>query len=497
MLLSALLLTGITTAADSTLLRVLTINDFHGRLDPQTYTWSEGRPVGGAPALKSAMDSAEARCRCPVLRLDAGDEMQGTLLSNLSFGRSTVLAFNRMGIRAAAVGNHDFDWSVDTLRARMREAKYAWLVANLVDSVSGRRPDWAKPWEMVEAGGMRIAIVGFITRETKGIVRAGNLKGLTIRAGATAISDVLAAVREQRPDLTILVSHAGASCDSLGCNGEIVELARELDTTQVQLIVSGHTHTRVNTVVNGIPIVQARSYSTALGVADLIRRDDGTRMWRTDVETVWADRVTPDAGMAKVLEPFRAQADSIGARRVAVLRDSLNLVQERELPLGNLLADAWRRMARADVGLTNNGGIRASLPSGPVSFGQLYEVVPFQNELVRVRIPGSVLREVIEDHLNRIHASIHVSGIVVRWNPQRPRGSRIVSLTLANGRPVRDATIYTLGTLDFLSTGLKLLAAQPQSGTGLMDVDALAKYLARSPQPVAAPRTLRFLVVSQ
>jgi 2',3'-cyclic-nucleotide 2'-phosphodiesterase (5'-nucleotidase family) len=497
MLPAVLLAVATAVRADSTLLRVLTINDFHGRLDPQVYAWSEGRPVGGAPALKSAMDSAEARCRCPTLRLDAGDEMQGTLLSNLSFGRSTVLTFNRMGIRAAAVGNHDFDWSVDTLRVRMHDAGYAWLVANVVDSVTGRRPDWAQAWRMLDAGGLRIAVIGFITRETKSIVRAGNLRGLTFRAGAASIADVLAEIQGQQPDLTILVAHAGAFCDSLACRGEIIDLARELDSTQVQLIVSGHTHSRVNTVVNGIPIVQARSYSTALGIADLIRRPDGSRVWRTSVETVWADRVTPDAGMAKVLEPFRARADSFAARRIAVLRDSLDQFQEREYPLGNLLADAWRRMAHADVGLTNNGGIRASLPPGPVSFGKLYEVVPFQNEVMKVRLPGSVLREVIEYHLNGIHASIHVSGIVVRWNPKRPRGSRIVSLTLANGRPVRDATIYTLGTLDFLATGVPPLAQLPTTGSGLMDVDALAKYLAGLPQPVAAPRTLRFVVVSQ
>ena len=423
--------------------------------------------------------------------------MQGTLLSNLSHGRSTVLAFNRMGIRAAAVGNHDFDWSVDTLRARMREASYAWLVANVFDSATGKRPTWAEPWRMVDAGGLHVAVVGFITQETKSIVRAGNLTGLDIRGGAAAIADVLAETRAQRPDLTILVAHAGAFCDSLACRGEIVDLAGELDSTQVQLIVSGHTHSLVNTVVHGIPIIQARSYSTALGIADLIRRSDGSRVWRTAVETVWADRVTPDAGMAKVLEPFRAGADSLGRRKIAVLRDSLNLAQERELALGNLLADAWRRMARADVGLTNNGGIRSSLPAGPITFGQLYDVVPFQNELVKVRISGSVLRAVIEYHLNAVHPSIHVSGLSVRWDPSRPRGSRIVRLTLANGKPVRDSATYTLGTLDFLATGLPLLAVLPRTDTGLVDVDALARYLARQPQPVAAPRTSRFIALDR
>src|ERR1041384_7830726 len=111
--------------------------------------------------------------------------------------------------------------------------------------------------------------------------------------GAAAIRDALDAAHAERPDLTVLVAHEGAFCDSLPCRGEIVDLARELDSTRVQLIVSGHTHTLVNTVVNGIPIVQARSYGTAYGIADLVRGDDGSRSWRVRVETVWADRGTP------------------------------------------------------------------------------------------------------------------------------------------------------------------------------------------------------------
>ena len=496
MLLSALLLAALSGRADSTLLRILSINDFHGRLDPAIHAWSRGRPIGGAPALKSAMDSAEAECRCPTLRLDGGDQMQGTLLSNLSYGRSTVQAFNRFGIRAAAVGNHDFDWTIDTLRARMREANYAWLVANIFDSTTGKRPAWAEPWRMLEAGGRRVAVIGFITRETKGIVRAGNLKNLEIREGAAPLADVFREIQSQRPDLTIIVAHAGAFCDSLACRGEIVDLARELDSTRVQLIVSGHTHSAVNTVVNGIPIVQARSYSTALGVADLVQRDDGSRVWRVRVDTLWADRVTPDAGMARILEPYRARAESLGRRRIAVLRDSMPTGQNQEVAVGNLLADAWRRMAQAELGLTNNGGIRASLAAGPVTFSQLYDVVPFQNQLVKVTIPGSVLRSVLEAGLTPTHSNMHVSGLVVRYDPARPRGSRIIRLTLSNGQVVRDARNYTLGTLDFVATADPQLARLKRADMGITDVDALAKYLARQHQPVAAPRIGRFLQVT-
>jgi 2',3'-cyclic-nucleotide 2'-phosphodiesterase (5'-nucleotidase family) len=102
--------------------RVLATHDFHGALRPTTYIWSEGRPVGGAVAMKAVMNRLEADCVCPTVRLDGGDQMQGTLESNLTMGASAVAVLNAIGLDAAAVGNHELDWGVDTLRARQREA---------------------------------------------------------------------------------------------------------------------------------------------------------------------------------------------------------------------------------------------------------------------------------------------------------------------------------------------------------------------------------------
>src|SRR5207302_1564534 len=87
---------------DSTLLRVLAINDFHGALEPQVWPWSAGRPVGGAAALKPWLDSLARGCFCTTIRLDAGDEMQGTPVSNFNFGRPAIAALNAFGIDAAA-----------------------------------------------------------------------------------------------------------------------------------------------------------------------------------------------------------------------------------------------------------------------------------------------------------------------------------------------------------------------------------------------------------
>src|SRR5256886_8930929 len=145
---------------DSTVLRVLAINDFHGALEPQVWPWSDGRPVGGAAALKPWLDSLARVCFCTSVRLDAGDEMQVTPVSNFNFGRPVIAAMNALGIDAAAIGNHEFDWTVDTLRARMAEARYHVLAANIADTAGTARPDWTEPFTVIQRGGVRVAVIG-------------------------------------------------------------------------------------------------------------------------------------------------------------------------------------------------------------------------------------------------------------------------------------------------------------------------------------------------
>ena len=498
MLLSALLMAGLSAGADSTLLRILAINDFHGALEPRVYGWSGGRPIGGAAALKATLDSAAARCRCATLRLDGGDEMQGTLASNLVYGRSTIEALNAVGLDAAVLGNHDFDWGVDTLRARLRQARYPWLAANVFDSLSGRRPAWAVPYRILERGGLRVAVVGYLTPQTKTIVKAANVAGLSFRSGAAAIGDALDSARAQHADLTIIVAHEGAYCDSLPCRGEIIELARELDSTRVQFIVSGHTHSLVNTVVNGIPIVQARANGTAYGVADLIRRSDGSLAWRVSVETVYADRVTPDVATAMLVAKYRPEVERLSRQVIAVLADSLR--QGRgEFALGNLIADAERAAGPGiDFALMNNGGIRRDLYPGPLSYNDLFELQPFGNRIVAVRVTGAQLKAVLEHALAGTAPDAHISGLVVRYDPRQPPGDRVLEMQRPNGALVRAEGSYLLAVPDFLQTGgsgyamLRPLEARP---TGQTDLEALVAYLKRQPSPVQPPGINRWLLV--
>jgi 2',3'-cyclic-nucleotide 2'-phosphodiesterase/3'-nucleotidase/5'-nucleotidase len=473
---------------DSTLLRVLAINDFHGALEPQVWPWSGGRPVGGAAALKPWLDSLARVCFCTSIRLDGGDEMQGTPVSNFNYGRPAIAALNALGIDAATIGNHEFDWTVDTLRARMAEAHYRFVAANITDSAGTARPDWAEPFTVVERGGVRVAVIGLALPATPETTSPRNVRGLAFGDGAAAVRRVLPRARAAG-DYVIVLAHVGAFCDSGGaCHGEIIDLAHALDSGSVDLIVSGHTHSLVNTVVNGIPIVQARSSGAGIAVVDFVQAG-GKREVRARVETPFADRVRPDPALADALRLSRQSVAAITDRPVARFATELRRTGD-QYGLGRLIADAQRNVAKTDVALVNNGGIRADVAAGVATYGDLFRVEPFQNRLVRLAVSGDVLKEALEHAVAGDGPDAHVAGIEVWYDPHKPAGRRIKKLRLANGKGVDGGQTYTLAVSDFLATGgggYTMLRSAVRGDVGITELDALIQYLAVLRQLVAAP----------
>ncbi|HEY0809819.1 MAG TPA: 5'-nucleotidase C-terminal domain-containing protein, partial [Longimicrobiales bacterium] len=141
-------------------LRVVHTNDFHGRLLPETYSWTEGRPIGGAAALDAYFKEETRAFDGPTIILDGGDVMQGTPISNLTKGRSSVDFFNHAGYEAGAIGNHEFDWSQPILRERIAQAKHPWLSANIFVKGTNRQPGWVKPTTMLTVDGIKVGVIG-------------------------------------------------------------------------------------------------------------------------------------------------------------------------------------------------------------------------------------------------------------------------------------------------------------------------------------------------
>ncbi len=486
--------------------RIVHTNDFHGRLLPQQPGWANGRTVGGSAVLAAHFDSAAARFDGPTFVISAGDDMQGTTISNLSWGRATIAAHNASGYHAAALGNHEFDWGLDTLRARVAESDFPWLGANVYVAGTQRQPEWVRPWTMLERDGVRVAVVGAALASTPSVVMAGRTDGLEFGPEAPAIDRSVREARGAGADFVVVSVHSGAFCaqpesgaapetESSECEGEVLEVAEHL-AEPVDLIVGGHTHRRVLTTAAGIPVVESASYSLAYSVTDLEQRDGRVVATYRAVHTPYADEVTPDTSVARVVAEWDANVRPISERMVVNFAAPMERPQG-EYALGNLLADAFRVRTGSQVALVNNGSIRRAMPAGPITYGMLYELQPFQNEVVTVAVTGAQLRAALENSLGESgRLGAHTSGMTVAYTPSAPRGSRIREIRLSDGRVVRDTDTVTISTTEFVATGGDDYAPLKQgrmTRTGMVDLDLLVEYLKSLPQPVQPPHTGRWV----
>jgi 2',3'-cyclic-nucleotide 2'-phosphodiesterase (5'-nucleotidase family) len=486
-------------AAATTLprLRIIATNDFHGALDPVAD--SGGPRRGGATAIAATIGRAAKSCPgpCETLLVDGGDLFQGSAASNLAYGTPVVELYNALGYTAAALGNHEFDWGVDTLRARMREARFAFLAAN-VRYRNGRPVEWIRGDTLVERGPLKVGIIGVIGAETYGSTMASNVRPFRFTDPVPVVDSLARSLRARGANAVIVLAHSGAFCNRAGtaaCNGEIIKLAQQI-TEPVDAIVSGHTHSLVDFTVKGIPIVQARSNGRAVAVVDLQIGSGRSEVLDARVHDVLADSLPPVPAVDSLVRRSTSRVAALVSRPVARLAAPMPR-QGTEYALGNLVADAERWAGKADIAVINNGGIRTGLPAGEVTYGALFEVQPFANSLHRLTVTGVALRRYFERLVARGAPRVHVSGATITYDSSRRAGSRIRQVQLDGGRPLRDDAKYTIVLNEYMATGSDgatlargALAREVITPT---DLDALVTYLESRPQPVAPPQGFRFI----
>ena len=450
---------------------------------------------GGAAYLATAIRRARAECvapACESILVDGGDEFQGTPASNLAFGRPVARIFDRLGVAAAALGNHEFDWSQDTLRARMRDVRYAFLGAN-VRYTDGRDVPWVRDDTLIVRGKLRIGVIGLASVITARTTATKNLVGLQFVAPGPIVDSLARRLRARGADYVVVLAHDGAFCDRTGaasCRGEIVDIARSIHEP-IDVIVSGHTHSLVNTTVAGIPIVQAYSSGSAIDVIDL-----GPDTATHQVRNVIADSLPPDPIVATMVRDAVNRVAPIVNRPVATIAEELERT-EPQYPLGNLIADAMRDAGQGDVAVMNNGGIRTNLHAGPARFGALFEIQPFGNVLYRITVTGAALRAYLERLVARQEPRVHVSGLTMTYDSTAAPGARLGKVTLASGASLDSTAQYRVILNDFMALGGEGLGfttgAIRTEPLSIVDLDAFIAYLRKLPQPVRAPTEVRIV----
>jgi len=429
-------------------LRVLETSDFHGALLPRD---QGGRPRGGAARLAAHIERLRGENPEGTVLLDGGDMFQGTMISNLAHGRPVVEHMNRLGYAAAAIGNHDFDWSADTLARRVSEMRFAALGANLLDR-SGRRPAWARPDTLLVRRGVRVGVLGLCYRATGSVTLARHVAAFRFADDSAAAAAVAPALRRRGAQVVIGLGHIPGSVGPAGIGGDIARLARGV--RGVDLWLGGHSHTRVAGEVAGVPVLVPGSHGLEIALCDVVvdpvKNRVVERHWR--LVPVNGDDVTPDPAAAALVERWNRDIAPLAATPVGRNARRLTRTRGGESPVGSLVADAIRAATLADIALQNNGGLRAELPEGPVSRGAIYEVLPFENSLVTMELTGAEVRRAIEEGLVNERIT-QVSGVRYRFDLGALAFARVTALAGPDGQPLDEASTYVVAVNDFMAGG--------------------------------------------
>jgi 5'-nucleotidase len=502
--------------------RTLTIigtNDLHGALER-------------LPLLAGFIDNvrtARAADGGGVLLVDAGDMFQGTLESNIAEGADVVKAYNAMGYAATAVGNHEFDYGPEgpavtaqsveddprgALKARAKEAKFPFLVTNIVDEKSGAPIKWPNmpPTTMVEVAGVLVGILGASTEQTPYTTMPANFAGLKMSPPAKAIADTAKSLRDRGAQVVVVVAHIGSACkdvehpnDVSSCdqNEELFRVIDELPPGLVDVFVAGHTHAAVAHRINGTAVIESYSSGRAFGRVDL-------RLTDTHISAVTIHKpeimcpldkdnnpapvaachpgsyegkpVLADREVQKIVDGALARAGERRGEKLGItLTTTLTKAYGSESAEGDLFTDLMlAARPDADVALTNGGGLRADIPAGDLTYGELFEAMPFDNRFALVSVKGKHLRRLVTSNLQRGGGILSWSGLTAK---ARCKDGQLAADIQVKGKPLADEASYTLVTSDFLASGGDGLIGRlklPDGAVKMTDVvirDAMAEVL--------------------
>ena len=440
---------------------ILHTNDFHGQLEPS------GSNPGAARVAQKIQDIRAAVGDSSVLLLDAGDMMQGSLLSNIGKGLPTIDYYRTIGYDAATFGNHEFDWGQAVLDDRIAQAEAAptadeqpmrMVAANITLKDAGGACTWTPfrpsvtPYEVFTVSGVKVGVIGVASVETPSITIASATEGLCFRDPAESILHYYTAL-DAAAQVLVVLSHNGYADGGYGYGFDVYgdqTLARKLNDAgkPVDLIIGGHSHTNLSaaTVVGGTTVVQAYYNGRALGRATV--GYDGTHTsvdWTkvavgtTDqqyapIQSVVSSYATDPAYQALVNQP-------IGYSQVDLVRN-----YNDDAMMGDFIGDAIMgslntdpvKANDVDLVLGNPGGLRSDWcdKEGPpgtfvwssdpadcsvqglwahppmlLTFGQMFTILPFGNATVVGTMTGAQILDVLHQSATLFKGALQPAGL--------------------------------------------------------------------------------------
>src|SRR5690606_14348776 len=275
------------------------------------------------------------------------------------------------------------------------------LCANCVHEDTGET--FLDPYYITEVDGVEIGFVGVNTVETVNMVMPASLEGVAFTDEAEAVNDAVAELKAQGVKSIVVLAHMPAYQSGESATGAAADLANAVDD-EVDIIFAAHNHVVNNAVVDNKLIVQANEYGKAFADVD-VQIDRTTRDIITkEAEVVFVKQIdyTPDPVIAETLAFYAEAIAPIINEEVGFNAQDLtgSYANESDHGLGNLIADGMKWNMDSDFAMQNGGGIRDVLLAGPITWGELYNILPFGNTLMKVEITGADLYPILNEQLS-------------------------------------------------------------------------------------------------
>jgi 5'-nucleotidase/UDP-sugar diphosphatase len=441
---------------------ILHWNDFHAHNLPQKGSKkdSSGQSFeyyyGGTSNMLGYIEKLRTE---KTLVLNAGDDFQGTPISNFTKGKSQIDLLNLYNIDAFVIGNHEFDYGQFALDSALQLSHFDYLSANVF--FKPKSSTFGKSWLVKEINGVKIGIIGISPPDLFELSLPKNVSDVVMLNTDSVIQSGIDQLKNEKCNLIVLLTHEGVDND---------KVIAEKFFKDVDIIVGGHSHTPLYKPINdkGVIIVQAGSYSKWLGELDLkvdINKDTVVKYYGKLIETVMDSLIYDKAAEEKV-EQMEASISKQMEQVIGKLETDWKASHSSESNLGDFEADVFREKTGSDIAFINGGGLRKNLNKGNITLGDIWEINPFGNEINKFSVTGKTLKVMLNNHtFSRLKADeekkpmdiLNCSGLTYSYDSRKyPLDStNLIVDAKVNGKEVDDNKLYSIATNNFVTGQFK------------------------------------------
>ncbi len=424
---------------------IIHTNDTHGY-------YEEYLGFSSVAALKAEYESRGAT----VFLMDAGDAFQGTSVTMLTHGGSTVDVMNAVGYDVMCPGNHEFDYNLETYLGYTEALEFDVVCANMVWSDTGELV--FDGYTVIERDGVTLGVFGLITPDTYDSVMTGYLEDVTFTDPVAAAEEMVAILTDIGVDWIICVGHIGVDRSSSVNSDEICAQVDGID-----VFIDGHSHTvmeggvvadgSIELVESDTLIASTGCYIQYIGVVHLTA-EGGPQAYLVSLSGSDPDVDEVVDAIYSGLEEILSQ--EVGYSEIEIYGDRTQ-ARLGEVPIGDFVADTIREVTDADIAVINGGAIRGSIGPGVITANDVYTALPFENYIQTKYVTGQMIWDLMEASVYNLPSAdggyLQVSGIIVTYDSSAESGGRLVSITLSDGTPLDLDATYLLASNDYVMAG--------------------------------------------